>query len=78
MFGVQRSRDTLAKKNCMTGRLFFLRHPGLYPFLLKEMLETREPFPVLLLLARLYPSPVEGADSQYPVRRGDGGQAVVL
>ena len=70
VFGVQRSRDTLAKKNCMTGRLFFLRHPELYAFLLEELAAAREPFPVLLLLARLYPSPVEGADAQYPVRGG--------
>ncbi|XP_037073103.1 thyroid adenoma-associated protein homolog [Pollicipes pollicipes] len=68
VFGVQRSRDTLAKKNCMTGRLFFLRYPALYPFLCAELAASRDPFPVLLLLARLYPSPVEGSDSQYPLR----------
>nr|CAD7396863.1 unnamed protein product [Timema cristinae] len=78
IFGVQRSRHTLNARNKMTGRVFFHRYPQLFDFLLKELgtlsstmtqgdsqtLELHPSlYPVLLLLARLYPSSLEGTDS---------------
>ena len=79
IFGVHRSRDELSMRNRMTGRIFFLRYPSLYDFLLEELKEavssmkacynTLRPalFPVLLLLSRLYPSSLEGTDSNLQV-----------
>ncbi|PNF40303.1 hypothetical protein B7P43_G05779 [Cryptotermes secundus] len=75
IFGVHRSREELSIRNRMTGRIFFLRYPSLYEFLLEELKEaiasmeecysSLQPglFPVLLLLSRLYPSSLEGTDS---------------
>ncbi|KAJ9590083.1 hypothetical protein L9F63_016803, partial [Diploptera punctata] len=75
IFGVCRSKDTLSIRNRMTGRIFFQRYPALYDFLLEELKEAVTSmeqchsllrpalFPVLLLLARLYPSSLEGTDS---------------
>ncbi|XP_067143935.1 tRNA (32-2'-O)-methyltransferase regulator THADA isoform X2 [Centruroides vittatus] len=79
IFGVNRSKDEPHKKNCMTGRVFFLHFPSLFEFLLKELQEATQEmsssvnsrslylhptlYPILLLLSRLYPSPVEGCDS---------------
>ncbi|XP_067011359.2 tRNA (32-2'-O)-methyltransferase regulator THADA [Anabrus simplex] len=77
IFGVARSRDSLSIRNRMTGRIFFLRYPVLFDFLLEELRVctenlTSDPssvasqpslFPVLLVLARLYPSSLEGTDS---------------
>lgn len=75
IFGVQRTKDTdvLNVRNKMTGRIFFLRYPKLYDFLLKELEEARETlsqngrnvklFPILLVLSRLYPSALEGTES---------------
>ncbi|XP_061376751.1 tRNA (32-2'-O)-methyltransferase regulator THADA isoform X2 [Danaus plexippus] len=72
VFGVQRSRDSehLCLRNRMTGRIFFLRYPLLYDFMLNKLQEasavdTLHPalYPVLLLLARLYPSALEGSVS---------------
>uniref|UniRef100_A0A8C2NLN2 tRNA (32-2'-O)-methyltransferase regulator THADA n=1 Tax=Capra hircus TaxID=9925 RepID=A0A8C2NLN2_CAPHI len=77
IFGVKRGKDELSKKNRMTGSEFFSRFPELYPFLLKQ-LETvantvdsdtgelnRHPsmFLLLLVLGRLYPSPMDGTCS---------------
>ncbi|XP_052042448.1 thyroid adenoma-associated protein isoform X2 [Apodemus sylvaticus] len=77
VFGVKRGKDELSKTNRMTGREFFSRFPELYPFLLKQ-LETvantvesdlgepdRHPgmFLLLLVLERLYPSPMDGTSS---------------
>lgn len=77
IFGVKRGKDELSKTNRMTGRQFFSRFPELYPFLLNQ-LETvankvdsdvgepdRHPsmFLLLLVLERLYPSPMDGTSS---------------
>ncbi|XP_029088306.1 thyroid adenoma-associated protein isoform X1 [Monodon monoceros] len=77
IFGVKRGKDELSKKNRMTGSEFFSRFPELYPFLLKQ-LETvantvdsdtgelnHHPsmFLLLLVLGRLYPSPMDGTCS---------------
>ncbi|CAG9101576.1 unnamed protein product [Plutella xylostella] len=75
IFGVQRSRDgdNLCVRNKMTGRIFFLRYPQLYDFMLNKLQEASEAadsrllqpslYPALLLLARLYPSSLEGTVS---------------
>ncbi|XP_006839467.1 PREDICTED: thyroid adenoma-associated protein [Chrysochloris asiatica] len=77
IFGVKRAKDELSKKNRLTGREFFSRFPELYPFLLKQLEAVantvdsdpgelnRHPsmFLLLLVLGRLYPSPMDGASS---------------
>ncbi|XP_045773448.1 thyroid adenoma-associated protein homolog isoform X2 [Maniola jurtina] len=75
IFGVQRSKDSenLCVRNRMTGRIFFLRYPQLYDFMLDKLKEVSENgkeqllhpslYPILLLLARLYPSSLEGTVS---------------
>uniref|UniRef100_A0A8C5NNX0 tRNA (32-2'-O)-methyltransferase regulator THADA n=1 Tax=Junco hyemalis TaxID=40217 RepID=A0A8C5NNX0_JUNHY len=77
IFGVKREKDENSKKNRMTGREFFSRFPSLYPFLLKQLevvtstlnSETEELkihpslFLLLLILGRLYPSPMDGSHS---------------
>ncbi|XP_006990565.1 tRNA (32-2'-O)-methyltransferase regulator THADA isoform X1 [Peromyscus maniculatus bairdii] len=77
IFGVKRGKEELSKTNRMTGREFFSRFPELYPFLLKQLetvastvdSETGEPdrhpsmFLLLLVLERLYPSPMDGTSS---------------
>ncbi|XP_074252651.1 tRNA (32-2'-O)-methyltransferase regulator THADA isoform X3 [Saimiri boliviensis] len=77
IFGVKRGKDEHSKTNRMTGREFFSRFPELYPFLLKQLetvantvdSDTREPnrhpsmFLLLLVLERLYPSPMDGTSS---------------
>ncbi|XP_048208994.1 thyroid adenoma-associated protein isoform X2 [Perognathus longimembris pacificus] len=77
IFGVKRGRDELSKTNRMTGREFFSRFPELYPFLLKQLeavansvdRDMGEPdrhpsmFLLLLVLERLYPSPMDGSSS---------------
>ncbi|KAF9808887.1 hypothetical protein SFRURICE_000933 [Spodoptera frugiperda] len=65
VFGVQRTT--------MTGRIFFLRYPQVYDFMLEKLQEASSAadstvvrpslYPVLLLLARLYPSSLEGTVS---------------
>ncbi|XP_022827001.1 uncharacterized protein LOC111356756 [Spodoptera litura] len=57
----------------MTGRIFFLRYPQVYDFMLEKLQEVSSEesstvlrpslYPVLLLLARLYPSSLEGTVS---------------
>nr|CAH7713689.1 unnamed protein product [Callosobruchus chinensis] len=67
MFGVQRTQDSenLCMKNRMTVRVFFLRYPELFNFLLDTLAEeSRKSYslmlhPVLMILARLYPSQFE-------------------
>ncbi|KFW06066.1 Thyroid adenoma-associated protein, partial [Fulmarus glacialis] len=77
IFGVKRGKDENSKKNRMTGREFFSRFPSLYPFLLKQLevvtntlnSEAEELkihpslFLLLLILGRLYPSPMDGTYS---------------
>ncbi|XP_062980061.1 tRNA (32-2'-O)-methyltransferase regulator THADA [Elgaria multicarinata webbii] len=77
IFGVKRGKDENSKKNRMTGREFFTRFPNLYPFLLSQLelaassvdSETSEVklhpslFLLLLILSKLYPSPMDGAFS---------------
>ncbi|XP_071433610.1 tRNA (32-2'-O)-methyltransferase regulator THADA [Pithys albifrons albifrons] len=77
IFGVKRGKDENSKKNRMTGREFFSRFPSLYPFLLKQLevvtntlnSEAEELkihpslFLLLLILGRLYPSPMDGTHS---------------
>ncbi|NXN98183.1 THADA protein, partial [Rhinopomastus cyanomelas] len=77
IFGVKRGKDENSKKNRMTGREFFSRFPSLYPFLLKQLevvtstvnSEAEEMkvhpslFLLLLILGRLYPSPMDGTCS---------------
>ncbi|XP_045627576.1 thyroid adenoma-associated protein [Ursus americanus] len=77
IFGVKRGKDELSKKNRMTGSEFFSRFPELYPFLLQQLEAVastvdsdtgelnRHPsmFLLLLVLGRLYPSPMDGTNS---------------
>ncbi|XP_077438337.1 thyroid adenoma-associated protein [Vanacampus margaritifer] len=77
IFGVKKGRDEHSKKNRMTGREFFTRFPALYPFLLNQLKEAAVSvesdsgqvklhpslFLLLLVLSRLYPSPMDGSSS---------------
>uniref|UniRef100_A0A8C6VAJ9 tRNA (32-2'-O)-methyltransferase regulator THADA n=1 Tax=Naja naja TaxID=35670 RepID=A0A8C6VAJ9_NAJNA len=77
IFGVKRGKDESSKKNRMTGREFFTRFPSLYPFLLNQLEQitstadskTKELklhpglFLLLLVLSKLYPSPMDGTYS---------------
>ncbi|XP_036403279.1 thyroid adenoma-associated protein [Megalops cyprinoides] len=77
IFGVKKGKDEHSKKNRMTGREFFTRFPALYPFLLGHLEEAVESvdsdsgkvklhpslFLLLLVLGRLYPSPMDGSSS---------------
>ncbi|XP_068927698.1 tRNA (32-2'-O)-methyltransferase regulator THADA isoform X2 [Petaurus breviceps papuanus] len=77
IFGVKRGKDEHSKKNRMTGREFFSRFPALYPFLLKQLEVVASTvdsdsselklhpnlFLLLLILGRLYPSPMDGSSS---------------
>ncbi|XP_047534374.1 thyroid adenoma-associated protein homolog [Vanessa atalanta] len=75
IFGVQRNKDSenLCVRNRMTGRIFFLKYPKLYDFMLEKLKEAHDDneesllrpslYPILLLLARLYPSSLEGTVS---------------
>ncbi|CAB3240702.1 unnamed protein product [Arctia plantaginis] len=75
VFGVARRRGpgAPAPRNTMTGRIFFLRYPQLYDFMLAKLQEVNSSknsqllrpslYPVLLLLGRLYPSSLEGTVS---------------
>ncbi|KAL6487447.1 hypothetical protein MHYP_G00040730 [Metynnis hypsauchen] len=77
IFGVKRGKDEHSKKNRMTGREFFTRFPALYPFLLSQLEEAASSvdsdsgqvklhpslFLLLLVLGRLYPSPMDGSSS---------------
>ncbi|XP_068597624.1 thyroid adenoma-associated protein [Brachionichthys hirsutus] len=77
IFGVKKGKDEHSKKNRMTGREFFTRFPALYPFLLRQLEEAATTvesdggrvrlhhslFLLLLVLSRLYPSPMDGSSS---------------
>ncbi|XP_024083106.1 thyroid adenoma-associated protein homolog isoform X2 [Cimex lectularius] len=71
IFGVPRSSDleNLSWKNKMTGRIFFLKYPMLFDVLYKHLEAAAKSYlypainPVLLILGRLYPSSLEGTDS---------------
>ncbi|KAM3931868.1 tRNA (32-2'-O)-methyltransferase regulator THADA [Leptodactylus fuscus] len=77
IFGVKRGKDERSKKNRMTGREFFTRFPTLYPFLLEQLeivantvdSHTGELklhpslYLLLLILSKLYPSPMDGTYS---------------
>ncbi|XP_017296045.1 thyroid adenoma-associated protein isoform X2 [Kryptolebias marmoratus] len=77
IFGVKKGKDEHSKKNRMTGREFFTRFPALYPFLLQQLEEAAASvesdsghvklhpslFLLLLVLSRLYPSPMDGSSS---------------
>ncbi|XP_015265644.1 PREDICTED: thyroid adenoma-associated protein [Gekko japonicus] len=77
IFGVKRGKDENSKKNRMTGREFFTRFPSLYPFLLNQLEVVASTvdsesgklklhpslFLLLLILGKLYPSPMDGAYS---------------
>ncbi|XP_060103491.1 tRNA (32-2'-O)-methyltransferase regulator THADA [Heteronotia binoei] len=77
IFGVKRGKDENSKKNRMTGREFFTRFPNLYSFLLNQLevvTSTMDSesgklklhpslFLLLLILGKLYPSPMDGAYS---------------
>ncbi|KAK5853649.1 hypothetical protein PBY51_014784 [Eleginops maclovinus] len=77
IFGVKKGKDEHSKKNRMTGREFFTRFPALYPFLLTQLEEAAGTvesvsgqvklhpslFLLLLVLSRLYPSPMDGSSS---------------
>ncbi|XP_065591764.1 tRNA (32-2'-O)-methyltransferase regulator THADA-like [Cyrtonyx montezumae] len=77
IFGVKRGKDENSKKNRMTGAEFFSRFPSLYPFLLKQLeavanilnseAEELKIYPslflLLLILGKLYPSPMDGTYS---------------
>ncbi|KAL9705200.1 hypothetical protein quinque_008718 [Culex quinquefasciatus] len=63
----------------MTGRIFFLRYPQLYDFFMKELeiasqiiskgARSKKLHPLLLLLSRLYPSALEGSESNLKLSR---------
>uniref|UniRef100_A0A674NJE3 tRNA (32-2'-O)-methyltransferase regulator THADA n=1 Tax=Takifugu rubripes TaxID=31033 RepID=A0A674NJE3_TAKRU len=77
IFGVKKGKDEHSKKNRMTGHEFFTRFPALYPFLLNQLEEAAASvesdsgqvklhpslFLLLLVLSRLYPSPMDGSSS---------------
>lgn len=75
IFGVQRTRNTepLGIRNKMTGRIFFLKFPRLYDFISQQLTIASESIqhderpttlhPLLILLSRLYPSALEGSES---------------
>ncbi|XP_015218624.2 thyroid adenoma-associated protein isoform X1 [Lepisosteus oculatus] len=77
IFGVKKGKDENSRKNRMTGREFFTRFPALYPFLLRQLEAVASTvdsdsgvlklhpnlFLLLLLLGKLYPSPMDGFSS---------------
>ncbi|XP_055619939.1 thyroid adenoma-associated protein homolog [Toxorhynchites rutilus septentrionalis] len=81
VFGVQRTKDSenLNIRNKMTGRIFFLRYPQLYDFFVTELEKasqlivsggrSKKLHPLLLLLSRLYPSALEGSESNLKLSR---------
>ncbi|BET01279.1 Putative death-receptor fusion protein (DUF2428) [Nesidiocoris tenuis] len=76
IFGVPRSRsENLCWKNKMTGRIFFQRYPSLFGILLRHLeLASQKSlypatYPVLLVLGRLYPSSLEGTDTNLQLNK---------
>lgn len=72
MFGVQRTTDSedVCIKNRLTLRVFFMRFPELFDFLLEKMpfesqnADSTMLHPMLLILSRLYPSGNEEFNAQ--------------
>ncbi|CAF1068116.1 unnamed protein product, partial [Didymodactylos carnosus] len=71
IFGPARIKDDLSKKNSMTSREFFNKYPSLFKLFIEELnIGTSNPneslstrlFAILLILRRLYPSPLDGFD----------------
>lgn len=79
MVGVKRNKDDLHVNNTMSGLVFFKRFPDLYTFLLTKLecgvseidrgMIAASIYPVLLLLARLSPAPLEGITSSLCLAR---------
>jgi hypothetical protein len=83
VFGVKHTpgHEELPRKNRMTGRIFFRLYPSLFELLASELKKAAEMIscrnveaqltpslhPVLLILARLYPSSLEGTDTSLNV-----------
>ncbi|KAG1706995.1 Thyroid adenoma-associated [Nymphon striatum] len=75
MFGVNRCKEGIDRKNCLTARVFFSRFPSLFEIILnllksfcKQSNNSQIGFnpviyPILLLLGRLNPSVTDGSDS---------------
>lgn len=73
MLGVKRNKDDLHSNNTMSGLVFFKRFPDLYKFMLDKLegganeiekgMIGASIYPVLLLLGRLSPAPLEGVTS---------------
>lgn len=76
MFGVQRTQDSEdpCLKNRLTVRVFFMRYPELFQFLLGTLAQecTKNDslvlHPVLMILARLYPSQMEEYNTQVGIK----------
>lgn len=64
MFGVSRLRNEISWKNKMTGKMFFQKYPLLFDTFLDHLRQNEGEdisvqsalYPILLILARLYPS----------------------
>jgi hypothetical protein len=84
IFGVKRSKDEFSKKNSLTSRVFFVRYPELHDYLLQQLKSASEIvkksagaispaesaiFPVLLMLAKLQPSPFSEDSEPFQVSR---------
>ncbi|XP_078352490.1 tRNA (32-2'-O)-methyltransferase regulator THADA-like isoform X2 [Oculina patagonica] len=74
IFGVKQGKDEHSRRNCMTGREFFSRFPELHSFFLGHLQVACQGidrdnaihpslYPVLVILSRLYPSTMDGADT---------------
>ena len=60
IFGVKREKDNISSKNCLTGKIFFQRHPKLYQYFLNQFtnqneLSSNQKSGVLVLDCALYP-----------------------
>ena len=73
IFGPSKSKDgeeSLSKKNSMTSREFFNKYPSLFHLFYQQLKQTTKfesfssssLFAILLILRRLYPSPLDGID----------------
>ncbi|KAJ8044707.1 Thyroid adenoma-associated protein-like [Holothuria leucospilota] len=80
IFGVNREKDELSKKNCMTGRELFSRFPTLHSFLMDQLNKSLESnqngsllhpslFPTLILLSHLHPSYQEDDTTLHSTRK---------
>ena len=74
---MKREKDSseISGKNCLTGKVFFQRYPSLHSFLLSKLGRVQalsgtlhlQPalYPVLLILARVFPSPSESLNNPF-------------